>query len=317
MKIGIYGYGNLGRALEIVALDFKVDVSCVFTRRDPDKVRTLRAPVYDRAEAEKFIGEIDCMMLCGSSLGDIKRDALDIGARFNTVDAFDLHSDIENYKNNLNDISIATSHTSVIAVGWDPGILSVVRAYLTAIMPRGEVNTFWGRGVSQGHSEVVRRIKGVRRAVEYTVPRIDAITLARTGKTLGKFERHRRECYVVADSDNYERIENEIRAIPEYYEGYETSVHFISEDEFVKEHLSMPHRGECIAFNTSGVYREHISRAEFNLTMDSNPELTASVMLAYAKACDSLSREGRHGAFDVFDIPPRYLLPKDKLSSLM
>ena len=317
MKIGIYGYGNLGRAVEIVASDFKIDVPCVFTRRNPDSVRTLRAPVYDRREVRNFIGAIDCMLLCGSSSTDIKQDAFDIAAHFNTVDAFDIHAEIESYKTSLDNISKSTSRTSVLAVGWDPGILSVIRAYLTAIMPRGEVNTFWGRGVSQGHSEVVRRIKGVKRAVEYTVPRIDALTLARTGKTLNKFERHSRECYVVADPADYERIEREIRAIPEYYEGYDTEVHFISEDEFMKSHLTMPHRGECIAFNTSGVYREHISRAEFNLTMDSNPEITASVMLSYAIACYNLCREGRFGAFDVFDIPPRYLLSKDKLSSLI
>ena len=317
MKIGIYGYGNLGRAAEILSSDFGITVSAVFTRRDPDSVRTLRAPIYSRRQAADFKNEIDCMLLCGSSLGDVREDAFEIAKHYNTVDAFDIHSEIKGYKSRLDAVAKRSGHSSVVASGWDPGVLSIFRAYFSSIMPRGEVNTFWGRGVSQGHSEVIRGISGVKRAVEYTVPSVDALSLARSGKTVDKYKRHTRECYVVADACDHERIEQTIKAIAEYYSGYDTDVHFIDEAAFMKSHLSMPHKGECIAFNMSGFYREHISRAELNISMDSNPEFTASAMLAYAAACDKLSREARYGAFDVLDIPMRYLLCDDRADKLI
>lgn len=308
MKIGIYGYGNLGRAAEIVSGDFGITVSAVFTRRDPDSVRTLRAPVYRRECVRAFSEEIDCMLMCGGSYTDLRCDTPDVARLFNTVDSFDIHSDIEKHREQVDCAAKETEHTSVVAVGWDPGLLSVFRAYFSGIMPRGEVNTFWGRGVSQGHSEVIRSIKGVKRAVEYTVPQSEAVMLARVGRTVDKYVRHKRECYVVAEECEQERIVREIKSIPEYYEGYETDVHFIDEEEFIKNHLYMPHKGECIAFNMSGVYREHISRAEMSVALDSNPEFTASVMLAYAKACVGLNAEGCFGAFTAFDVAPRYLV---------
>ena len=317
MKIGIYGYGNLGRAAEVLASDFDMDVACVFTRRDPDSVRTLRAPVYERARVGDFSDEIDCMLLCGSSHSDITNDALELSKDFNTVDAFDIHSEIPKHKEKLDEAAKASGHVSIVSTGWDPGLLSVFRTYFSAIMPRGEVNTFWGRGVSQGHSAVIRRIKGVRRAVEYTVPLPDAMALARVGRSVDKFKRHERICYVVANEEDYDRIEREIKSIPEYYAGYNVTVHFISQDEFVRSHVSMPHRGECIAFGMSGFYREHINRAELSISMDSNPEFTASVMLAYAKVCDKLCSEKHFGAYDVLDVPMRYLLSRKNGGQLL
>ncbi len=308
MKIGIYGYGNLGRAVEVVASDFGIDISAVFTRRECSEVRTLNSRVYKRECAEDFAGEIDCMIMCGGSFSDLRDDTPSVTRLFNTVDSFDIHKQISRHKDNVDRVARDSGHSSVVSVGWDPGLLSVFRAYFSGVMPRGEINTFWGRGVSQGHSEVIRAIKGVRRAVEYTVPKTNAVMLAHAGKSVNPYMRHKRECYVVAEKSEHERIAREIRSIPEYYEGYETEVHFISDDDFIKNHVYMPHKGECIAFNMSGVYREHISRAEMRVALDSNPEFTAAVMLAYAKAAAKLSAEKSFGAFDVLDIAPKYLI---------
>ncbi len=317
MKIGIYGYGNLGRAAEIVAGDFGDTVLAVFTRREPESVHTLGAPVYKRELAPNFADKLDCVLMCGGSFSDLRDDTPDMTKYFNTVDSFDIHAEIEKHRERVDAVAKGYRHSSVISVGWDPGLLSVFRAYFSGVMPRGEINTFWGRGVSQGHSEVIRKIRGVKRAVEYTVPDSDAVMLAHSGKSVDKFARHKRECYVVAEESEHARIESEIKRIPEYYAGYTTEVHFIDEDEFIKKHIYMPHRGECIAFNMSGVYREHISRAEMSIDLDSNPEFTASVMLAYAKACMRLANESAFGVFTALDIPPRYLINTEKAEKII
>lgn len=308
MNIGIYGYGNLGRAVEIVAADMRdVSVRAVFTRRDPDGLRTLSAPAYDRLCATEFKDEIDCMLLCGSSLNDIRQDAIELAEHFNTVDSYDVHSSIAEHIDSVSRVAEPARHTSVVSAGWDPGVLSIFRLYSKSILPGCEVNTFWGKGVSQGHSAAIRRIDGVKRAVQYTIPRTDALILAQSGKTVKREMRHRRECYVVAESGRECEIEEKIKSMPEYFLGYETDVHFIDEEEFIREHIQMKHKGECIAFGMSGVYREHSTRATLKLELDSNPEFTASVMLAYAFACVGLNKEEKYGAYSVFDIAPSYL----------
>ena len=309
MKIGIYGYGNLGRAVETVTESLSgVDLAAIFTRRDPDSVRARTPHVYPREMAEKFMSGIDCMLICTGSHNDTRADARDMARHFNTVDAFDIHAEIAEHKSTLGEIASAHSHTSIVSVGWDPGVISLFRALFSAVMPRAAVNTFWGRGVSQGHSEAVRAIRGVRRAVQYTHPRPDAMTAARGGARLSDTERHRRECYVVADSSEHSRIEREILAMPHYFRDYDTEVHFISEEEFIRDHVCMPHAGTCIAQGQSGVYDEHSARAELSLTLDSNPEFTALVMIAYARACYTMSSMGIHGAHTVLDVPLSYLV---------
>ncbi len=317
MNIGIYGYGNLGRAVEISAIDRSdINVVAVFTRRDPDAVRTFGAQAYGREQACTFEGKIDCMLMCGGSYDDLRRDTPEVTRHFNTVDSFDMHSMAAEHLKETDLAAKASEHTSVISVGWDPGLLSLFRLYASAIFPSAKINTFWGRGVSQGHSEVIRRIGGVKRAVQYTVPNPEAVTLARCGAVLTDTERHKRECYVVADGQNKEEIEKQIKDVPGYFSGYDTEVNFITEDEYIKKHCAMPHRGEAISYNMNGIYKEHLSRASLSLEMDSNPEFTASVMLAYAVACVRLSKEGIYGARTVFDVAPSYLTQKSTLNHL-
>lgn len=317
MNIGIYGYGNLGRAAELCAIDRSdIHIVSVFTRRSPYKVQTFGAPIYGRERICDFVGKIDCMLMCGGSYDDLRTDTPCLAEHFNTVDSFDIHREAAMHRSLVNAVAASHSHTSIVSVGWDPGLLSIFRLYSKAIFPDGVVNTFWGRGVSQGHSEVIRRISGVKHAVQYTVPIQEARELARNGISLGDDRRHRRECYVVAESGAEESIAAQIKAIPDYFSGYETDVHFISEEEYLREHASMPHRGEAISFSTGGIYKEHVTRASLTLEMDSNPELTASVLLAYAEACVKLHREEKYGAYTPFDIAPAYLLDSDPISIL-
>ena len=309
MNLGIYGYGNLGRAVEIVASDMSdVKISAVFSKRGGSAVRTLGAPVYAKEEAAEHKGEIDCMLLCGSSLSDTREDAMRLIKDFNTVDSFDIHASIPDYIGKLSPLVEENGRTAIISAGWDPGVFSLFRLIFSSAMPRAKVNTFWGRGVSQGHSAAIRRIDGVKRAVQYTVPSPEAIMLANHGKCLSERKRHRRECYVVAESGEEERIESEIKNMPKYFDGYDTDVYFIDEAEFLRDHASLYHRGECIAFNMSGIYGDHISRASLRLELDSNPEFTASVMIAYAIACKRLNDEGICGAYRVLDVAPSYLV---------
>lgn len=314
MKIGIYGYGNLGRAVETVAQGIDgVEVGAIFTRRDPDTVRARTPHIYARESVADFASELDCMLICTGSHEDARADACDMARLFNTVDAFDIHAQIEEHRCTLDSAARGNLHTSIVSVGWDPGVLSLFRSLFSAVIPRAAVNTFWGRGVSQGHSEAVRAIRGVRRAVQYTHPRPDAMTAARGGARLSDTERHRRECYVVADASERRRIEREILDMPHYFRDYDTEVHFISEEEFIRDHVCMPHAGTCIAQGQSGVYEEHSARAELSLTLDSNPEFTALVMIAYARACVNMSRMNLYGAHTVLDVPLSYLLPDSSL----
>ena len=312
MKFGIFGYGNLGRALELAIGESTSDeVRAIFTRRDPREVKSGGAPVCPSELVEDYAGEIDVMLLATGSATDAPRDAPRLAGNFHLVDSYDCHARAGEHCRMVEDEARRTGHTAILSVGWDPGLFSVLRTLAHAVAPRGCHNTFWGRGVSQGHSEAVRRIAGVRYAKAYTLPDPAAKLAAYRGVgTLSDTERHTRECYIVADREEHARIEKEVREMPHYFEGYPTIVHFISEEEFLREHGKNPHAGSLISVFRTGKYRENREEMTFNLTLDSNPEFTAAVMLAYARAAFALAKEKKFGAYTPLDIPPKLLLPE-------
>lgn len=311
MRIGIIGYGNLGRSLEMLAeREEEIEIVGVFTRRDPTKVKTSSAKVLPFSALEDYKEQIDVLCLCHGSSHDLPTLAPTLAKQFNTVDTFDNHKQIEKYKLRMNTSAKASSHTSLVSLGWDPGFLSLIRLYASAFLPSSSVNTFWGRGVSQGHSEAIRRIDGVRRAVQYTVPREDAITLASlVSHPFSDTDRHRRVCYVVAEKEKEDLIKSEILSMKNYFAGYQTEVRFVSDEEFEKYHTSPSHRGRIYALGTSGRYREVKHSLYLDLDIGSNPDLTASIMLSGALAVYKLYNEGRFGAYSVFDISPSYFCP--------
>ncbi|MBQ7343213.1 MAG: diaminopimelate dehydrogenase [Clostridia bacterium] len=313
MRIGIAGYGNLGKALERLAEDNPdVEIRGVYTRRNKEEVVTDGAPVYSFDDLYYHTDEIDVLALCYGSSTDLPRLTPELSAYFNTVDAFDNHSLIDEYKRRVDSVAKASGKTSVIALGWDPGLLSLMRLYFSSFLPNSSVNTFWGRGVSQGHSEALRRIDGVKQAIQYTVPREDALTLASlVAHPLSNVERHRRVCYIVAEKGKEDFITREVLSMENYFAGYEVELHFISEEEMHKYHSSMTHRGRIYALGMSGRYKEVKHSAYLDLDIGSNPDLTASVMLAGARAAHKLSLENKNGAYTVFDIPPSYFAPKE------
>ena len=311
MRIGIVGYGNLGRSFEmLVEREDEIEIVGVFTRRDPTDVKTSSAKALPFSALEDYKDKIDVLCLCHGSSRDLPTLAPTLAKHFNTVDTFDKHKEIEKYKLRMNTSAKVSSHTSLVSLGWDPGFLSLIRLYASAFLPSSSVNTFWGRGVSQGHSEAIRRIDGVKRAVQYTVPREDAITLASlVSHPFSDTDRHRRVCYVVAEKEKEDLIKSEILSMKNYFAGYQTEVRFISDDEFEKYHTSPSHRGRIYALGTSGRYREVKHSLYFDLDIGSNPDLTASIMLSGALAVYKLYNEGRFGAYSVFDIPPSYFCP--------
>ena len=311
MRFGIFGYGNLGRALETAISESREgEVRAIFSRRSPEEVKSGGAPVCPSDLVEEYAGEIDVMLLATGSATDVPRDAPRLAGSFHLVDSYDCHARIREHCLAVGDEARRTGHTAVLCAGWDPGLFSAFRVVAHAIAPRGCHNTFWGRGVSQGHSEAVRRIPGVRYAKAYTLPDPTAKLAAYRGnRTLSDTERHTRECYVVAEASEHDRIERTIRNLPHYFQGYPTIVHFISEEEFLREHGKNPHAGSLISVFSTGKYRENREEMTVTLTLDSNPEFTAAVMLAYARAAFTLAREGRFGAYTPLDIAPRLLLP--------
>ena len=318
MRIGIVGYGNLGRSLEMLAeREEKIEVVGVFTRRDPVDVKTSSTEVFPFSTLEDYRDKIDVLCLCYGSSYDLPILAPTLAKQFNTVDTFDNHREIEKYKRSMNASAKVGSHTSLVSLGWDPGFLSLIRLYASTFLPSSSVNTFWGRGVSQGHSEAIRKIDGVRKAVQYTVPREDAITLASlVSHPFSDTDRHRRVCYIVADKEKEDLIKTEILSMKNYFVGYQTDVRFISDEEFEKYHTSLAHRGRIYALGTSGRYREVKHSLYFNLDIGSNSDLTASIMLSGAFAVYKLYNAGRFGAYSVFDIPPSCFCPiKDKNAS--
>ena len=317
MKIGILGYGNLGRGVEFaVQENSDMELAAVFTRRNPDsvKIKTANIPVLHVDEVKNFVDKIDVMILCGGSATDLPVQTPEFAKMFNVVDSFDTHAKIPTHFANVDKSAKDTNHVAIISVGWDPGLFSLARVYFNAILPGGKDYTFWGKGVSQGHSDAVRRIKGVKNAKQYTIPIEKALELVRSGKNpeLTTREKHLRECFVVLeDGADAVKIENEIKTMPNYFDEYDTVVHFIGEDEFNKNHSGLAHGGFVIRSGNTGDNHAHNHIAEFNLKLDSNPEFTANILVAYARAAYKLSSENNFGCKTVMDIAPSYLLNTD------
>jgi len=311
IRVGIAGYGNLGRGVEL-ALSSCPDMKLVgiFSRRDPDQVAPVGAevPVYRMEALEEFPETIDVLILCGGSKSDLPEQGPELARRFNTVDSFDTHARIPEYFEAVDRSARTSGHTAVIAVGWDPGMFSLNRLYGEAILPQGTTYTFWGKGVSQGHSDAIRRVPGVRGAVQYTIPVPAAIEAVRSGSLpeLSTREKHLRECYVVlAEGANPAEVERAIQSMPDYFADYDTRVHFISAEVLRRDHSAMPHGGFVIRSGRTG--NESTQTVEYSLRLDSNPAFTASVLVAYARAAARLHQAGETGARTVFDIPPALL----------
>ena len=307
MKIGIYGYGNLGRGVE-AATKYHTDAELVgvFTRRSPDTVKTLLGtPVYSADDIDKFKNEIDVMILCGGSATDLPVMTPALARSFNVVDSFDTHAKIPEHFAAVDEAARDSGHVALISAGWDPGLFSVARAYAAATLPCGSDYTFWGVGISQGHSDAIRRIDGVLDARQYTVPKEEAMVAVRSGArpNLTAGEKHRRVCYVVAkDGADKSEIAEKIKTMPNYFADYETEVNFITAEELARDHSGMPHGGSVIHSGITGINGEHSNTVEFSLKLDSNPEFTASVLVAYARAVAKMKSRGNAGAKTVFDV---------------
>ena len=311
IRIGIVGYGNLGRGvLKSVAQNSDMSVEAIFTRRNNVEVEGF-GPATNISEIEKFKDKIDVMILCGGSATDLPKQGPEISKYFNTVDSFDTHAKIPEYFEAVDKSAKESGKLSIISVGWDPGLFSLNRVYAESILPEGETYTFWGKGVSQGHSDAIRRVEGVKNGVQYTVPKEEALEKVRSGADpeLTTREKHLRVCYVVLDEGaDEEKVANEIKTMPNYFDEYDTVVNFISEEEFNKEHRAMPHGGFVIRSGKTGAANNE--KIEFSLQLDSNPEFTSSVLTAYARAIYRMAKEGRKGAITVFDVAPSYLSRK-------
>ncbi len=314
-KIAIVGYGNLGRGVECaVKQNPDMELYGVFTRRDPALLKTLTgAPVYHIDEILNHQSEIDVLILCGGSATDLPVQTPTLARFFNVVDSYDTHAKIPEHFAAVDTAAKAGDRVAMISVGWDPGMFSLNRLYDEAILPVGEVYTFWGKGVSQGHSDAIRRIEGVLDAKQYTIPVEEALQAVRSGSEpeLTTRQKHIRECFVVVkDGADKEKIENEIKQMPNYFADYDTIVHFITKEELDRDHSGIPHGGFVIRSGKTGFNKEHNHIIEYSLKLDSNPEFTASVLVAYARAAVRLNREGTSGCKTVLDIPPAYLSAK-------
>ena len=313
IRIGIYGYGNLARGVEAsIRQNPDMELSAVFTRRDPAsvKIRTGGVPVLHVNDAATMIDKIDIMVICGGSAKDLPEQTPALAKMFNVVDSFDTHAKIPEHFERVDSAAKAAGKIAVICVGWDPGMFSLNRLYANAILPEGNDYTFWGRGVSQGHSDAIRRVEGVIDARQYTVPIDSALAAVRAGEnpSLSIREKHLRECYVVAEPGaDLARIEAEIKSMPNYFADYDTTVNFISKEELTKKHSGIPHGGVVIRSGVTGFDKENSHVIEYNLKLDSNPEFTASVLVAYARAAYRMANEGACGCKTVFDVPPAYL----------
>lgn len=316
IRIGIYGYGNLGRGIEsAIRQNPDMKLVAVFTRRDPAslKINTDGAEVVSVADVDKYADKIDVMMICGGSATDLPVQTPALAEKFSVVDSFDTHAKIPEHFANVDAAAKKGNNVAMISVGWDPGMFSLNRLYASAILPDGKDYTFWGKGVSQGHSDAIRRIEGVLDAKQYTIPVDAALESVRRGDApiLTTREKHTRECFVVAaEGADKAKIEKEIKEMPNYFADYDTTVHFISKEELVRDHGGIPHGGFVIRSGKTGLNGEHNHIIEYSLKLDSNPEFTASVLVAYARAAYRLKSEGVSGCKTVFDVPPAYLSPK-------
>lgn len=317
IRIGIYGYGNLGRGAELAVRHAPdMELAAVFTRRDPASVRTAdpAVPVVPADAAARWCDHIDAMILCGGSATDLPRQTPALARTFTVVDSFDTHAQIPAHFAAVDAAARESGTLGIISVGWDPGLFSLMRAYGAAVLPEGKAYTFWGRGVSQGHSDAIRRIDGVLDARQYTVPVPQALDAVRRGEQpeLTARQKHTRECFVVAaEGADRERIRREIVTMPNYFDEYDTTVHFVTAEELRRDHAGLPHGGTVIRTGVTGADGEHRERIEYSLSLDSNPEFTAGVLTAYARAAYRLHAEGAVGCRTVLDIPPALLLPED------
>ncbi len=313
IRIGILGYGNLGRGVELaVRENADMELAAVFTRRNPAtlKIATPGVPVVRVDEAEAWRDRIDVMILCGGSATDLPTQTPAFAKWFNVVDSFDTHAHIPDHFAAVDKAARAAGKLAAISVGWDPGLFSLARVYGSAVLPDGRDYTFWGRGVSQGHSDAIRRVPGVRDARQYTVPVEAALERVRSGENpdLTTRQKHTRECYVVLeDGADPAAVERSIKTMPDYFADYDTTVHFISEAELKEKHAGLAHGGFVIRSGRTGAAKEHTHVVEFRLKLDSNPEFTTGVLVAYARAVYRLAKEGRTGCVTVLDVPPAYL----------
>lgn len=316
IRVGIFGYGNLGRGVECaLRQNPDMELKAVFTRRNPESVKILteNVPVYHADRAKTMKDEIDVMILCGGSATDLPIQTPALAKIFSVVDSFDNHANIPVHFENTDRAAKEAGNIAVISVGWDPGLFSLNRLYGNAILPDGKDYTFWGKGVSQGHSDAIRRVEGVANGKQYTVPVESALEAVRRGENpeLTVREKHTRECFVVAkEGADQAQIEREIKTMPNYFADYDTTVNFITEEELQKNHKGIPHGGFVIRSGKTGVNLENSHIMEYSLKLDSNPEFTSSVLVAYARAAYRLKKEGACGCKTVLDIPPAYLSPK-------
>ncbi len=316
IKIGIVGYGNLGRGVELALAQCPdMELVGIFSRRPPETIQPVNntTKVMSIEEIETMKDDINVMILCGGSASDLPEQGPQLAKWFNTIDSFDTHAKIPQYYEAMDQAAKSSRCISIISVGWDPGLFSINRMITEAILPNGGTYTFWGKGVSQGHSDAIRRVEGVKDAKQYTIPMEDAVEKVRSGSNpeLTTGEKHLRDCYVVAEEGTDKaRIEDEIKSMPNYFADYETRVSFITEEELKRDHSAMPHGGFVIRSGITGENNEHSNIIEFSLKLESNPEFTASVLVAYARAAFRMNQEGQSGAKSVFDVPPAYLSPK-------
>ena len=317
IRIGIFGYGNLGKGIECaIKHNPDLELKAVFTRRNPDSVKILTegVKVCSAEDAPKWKDEIDVMILCGGSATDLPVQTPKLAEYFNVVDSFDTHARIPEHFAAVDEAAKKSGHVGMISVGWDPGMFSLNRLYANCILPGGHDYTFWGKGVSQGHSDAIRRIAGVKDARQYTIPVESELEAVRSGKNpeLTTREKHTRECFVVAEEGaDLKKIEEEIVTMPNYFADYDTTVHFISEEELQRDHAGIPHGGFVIRTGSTGWNDENKHVIEYSLKLDSNPEFTSSVLVAYARAAYRMNKEGQTGCKTVFDVAPAYLSAQD------
>lgn len=314
-RIGILGYGNLGRGIECaIKHNDDMELVAVFTRRNPDvvKIMTENVKVYSINDVKDFKDKIDVMILCGGSATDLPEQTKKYVEMFNVIDSFDTHAKIPEHFASVDEVAKKSGKIGIISVGWDPGMFSLNRLYANAILTNGSDYTFWGKGVSQGHSDAIRRIDGVLDGKQYTIPVESALEAVRNGLNpeLTTRQKHTRECFVVAEEGaDKARIESEIKNMPNYFADYDTTVHFITEEELERDHSGIPHGGFVFRTGVTGWNKENKHVIEYSLKLDSNPEFTSSVIVAYARAINRLHQEGQTGCKTVFDIAPAYLSP--------
>lgn len=312
IRVGIVGYGNLGKGVrKAINQNTDIELKAIFTRREVSKVSENDNLMVHISKIGDFKDNIDVMILCGGSATDLVEQGPMVAEMFNTVDSFDTHAKIPAYFDKMNEVSTASGNLSIISVGWDPGLFSLNRLLGNAVLPNGKDYTFWGKGVSQGHSDAIRRIQGVKNGIQYTIPIEAALERVRSGENpdLTTREKHLRECFVVAEEGaDQTKIEEEIKNMPNYFCDYDTTVHFITEEELKRDHSGMPHGGFVIRTGETGEGTKQ--RIEFSLELGSNPEFTSSVLVAYARAISKMAKEGKKGALTVFDVPFGYLSSK-------